>query len=165
MPNPGNHFKNELIKAIISWNIPDVSIYSEVWVGSRFVGAKRRLDIVIEANKKIIGIEAKTQQTSGTAYQKLPYTLEDARKSPIPTLIVFSGSYIQPDVKAMLVSSGLGIEIEWTPEKGFISGVDVFKQRIMIELGLDWLREQRDKIVYNSNNKELHLDFKTKKSD
>jgi len=159
MPNPGNQFKNDLIKTIISWNLPGISVYSEVWVGSRFVGAKRRLDIVIEVNNKIIGIEAKTQQTPGTAYQKLPYSLEDIRKSPIPTLIVFSGPYIQPDVKAMLVSSGFGIEIEWTPEKGFISGLDVLKQRIMIETGLDWLKEQRDKIVYSNSGKELSLEF------
>lgn len=147
MPNPGNNFKEAIIEALREWNLDGVKVYSEVYVGSRFVGKKRKLDLVISRGEKNLGIEAKTQQTSGTAYQKLPYAIDDALKSPIPTLIVFSGDFVEQDVKAQLVSSGIGIEVEWSPEKGFGFGLDILRQLIKIELGLDWLREQENRRV------------------
>jgi hypothetical protein len=151
MPNPGNNFKDSLIQVILNWNLKELKVYSEVYVGSRFVGKKRKLDIVLSANNKTLGIEAKTQQTGGTAYQKLAYAIEDSKRCPIPTLIVFSGEFIEQDVKAQLVSSGIGIEMEWTPEKGFGFGLDILKQRVMIELGMDWLLEQEDRRILKDN--------------
>ena len=148
MPNPGNDFKSAIIEEIISWNQPHIKIYSEVMVGSRFVGAKRKLDLVLQFESRSLGLETKTQQSSGTAYQKLSYAIEDAKRTPIPTLVVFSGDFIQPDVKALLVSSGIGLEVEWSLDNGFGSGVDVLKQRILIELGLDWLSDQKDRLVF-----------------
>ena len=147
MPNPGNSFKDALINAIKEWNLEGIKIYSEVYVGSRFVGKKRKLDIVLRVGNYSLGIEAKTQQTSGTAYQKLSYAIEDAKRCPIATIIVFSGEFIEQDVKAQLVSSGLGIEMEWTPEYGFGFGLEILKQRIMIELGMDWLKDQESKQI------------------
>lgn len=148
MPNPGNAFQKAIIETIRSWNIPHLHLYSEVAVGSRFVGSRRKIDLVAEYQGKTVGIECKTQQTSGTAYQKLSYTLEDAHKTPIPCIIVFSGHHIQPDVKAQLVSSGLGLEIEWSPEEGIGFGKDILKQRILIELGLPWLNDQINKRIF-----------------
>jgi hypothetical protein len=147
MANPGNPFKKALINEIKSWGIGNLNIYSEAFVGSRFIGQKRKLDIVLECMGKTLGIESKTQQTEGTAYQKLPYTLEDAKNTPIPTIIVFSGEEIKQDVKALLISSGIGIEVEWSPERGFGAGLDIFKQRVLIELGLPWLQDQEDRKV------------------
>lgn len=151
MPNPGNNFKDSLIEAILGWDLENLKVYSEVYVGSRFVGKKRKLDIVLSFENKTLGIEAKTQQTGGTAYQKLAYAIEDTKKCPIPTLIVFSGEFIEQDVQAQLVSSGIGIEIEWTPEEGFGFGLDILKQRIMIELGMNWLQDQEDRRVFKDN--------------
>ncbi len=142
--NPGEQFKKAIIKEILSWKIPNLNVYTEVFVGSRFLGQKRKLDIVVEWNNKTLGIEAKTQQNEGTAYQKLPYALEDAKKCPIPTIIVFSGKGMKDDIRALLLSSGIGLEIEWDPEKGFGFGLDILKQRIKIELGLNWLEDQKE---------------------
>jgi hypothetical protein len=111
------------------------------------VGKKRNIDIVLKYQDKTLGIEAKTQQTSGTAYQKLTYSIEDAKRTPIPTIIVFSGKAIEQDVKAQLISSGIGLEVEWSPETGFGAGLDIFKQRVMIDLQMDWLADQADKRV------------------
>ncbi len=147
MANPGGFFRDELIKQIKSWNITDLQIYAEVYVSSRFVGKKRNIDIVLKYHDKTLGIEAKTQQTSGTAYQKLTYSIEDAKRTPIPTIIVFSGKAIEQDVKAQLISSGIGLEVEWSPETGFGAGLDIFKQRVMIDLQMDWLADQADKRV------------------
>ena len=82
MANPGNSFKEAIIDALREWNLEDVKVYSEVFVGSRFVGKKRKLDLVVSRGDKALGIEAKTQQTSGTAYQKLAYAIEDAKRYP-----------------------------------------------------------------------------------
>ncbi|MFQ5603719.1 MAG: PD-(D/E)XK nuclease superfamily protein [bacterium] len=147
MANPGKSFKDALIEAIKSWQIDDMRIYDEPFVGSRFVGQKRKIDVVVEYRGKTLGIEAKTQQTSGTAYQKLTYTIEDAKRTPISTIIVFSGGEIQQDVKAQLISSGIGLEVQWSPEKGFGFGLDILKQRIFIELGLDWLADQGNRRI------------------
>lgn len=140
--NPGDLFKRAIIKEILSWKITDLNIYKEVFVGSRFTKQKRFLDIVLEYKQKTLGIEAKTQQSEGTAYQKLPYAIEDAKRCPIKTIIVFSGKKINEDIRALLISSGIGLEIEWDPEKGFGFGLDILKQRIKIELGLNWLEDQ-----------------------
>jgi len=148
MANPGSNFRDSLINEIFHWHIPDLHAYKEAWVGSRFVGQKRFFDIVLEHKGRSLGIEAKTQQTEGTAYQKLTYAVEDVKRAPIPALLVFSGNGIAPDVKAQLISSGVGLEIEWEPEKGFGQGVDILKQRVLLELKLDWLADQSDKKVF-----------------
>lgn len=57
--NPGDLFKKAIIKEILSWKIPNLNVYTEVFVGSRFIGQKRKLDIVVEYNNKTLGIEAK----------------------------------------------------------------------------------------------------------
>ena len=147
-PQSGNAFKRDLIEEMRRWMIPELKLYEEVRVGSRFVGKKRILDLVLSWRTKVLGLEVKTQQSGGTAYQKLSYAVEDAKRSPIPTFVVFSGSFIEVDVKAHLLSSGLGIEVEWSPEKGLGKGVDDLRQRIQMELGMDWLLEQENKRIF-----------------
>jgi len=151
MPNHGTSFRDALINEILAWQIQGLTVYKEVFVGSRFVGQKRNVDIIVKYEFqnliKTIGIEAKYQGGQGTAYQKLTYTVEDAKVSPIPILIVFSGTGIKQDVKSQLIASGIGIEVVWDHENGLSDGIDILKQRIQIELGLNWLLEQDNKIV------------------
>lgn len=149
MPNSGNKFRDSIINIILDWHFDNLNIYREPYVGSRFIGQERKLDIVLERNGNVLGIEAKLQQTSGTAYQKIPYTIEDSKKTPIPTIIVFSGDEIKQDVKALLISSGIGIEVEWDENNGFGYGIEILKQRIMIELKMNWLEDQQNKLVTN----------------
>jgi hypothetical protein len=91
-----------------------------------------------------MGIEAKLQETQGTAYQKLSYTLEDCKACPIPTIIVFAGNGIREDMRTKLITSGYGIEIKFHPDDtdpamDFIEDpYNLLRQRIYIELGLDW---------------------------
>lgn len=148
MAHSGDRFRDALSEEIRSWNLADVHVYREVFVGSRFVGKKRKLDLVIQHNSRTLGIEAKYQGTAGTAYQKLSYALEDARRTPIQTIIVFAGAGIEEDVKAQLISSGMGIELQWNEEDGFSSGIDIFRQRILIELKLDWLSDQERNRIF-----------------
>ena len=82
-------------------------------------------------------IEAKLQETSGSAFEKLSYALDDCMAAPIPSIIVFSGRYIRDDMKAKLISSGHGIEVGY--ENGAIADrYELLKQRIYIELGMNY---------------------------
>ena len=141
MSNIGDQFRDAIVEYIEEWNQKEnlgIDIAKEKPVGFRFVSTPRKIDIVLHRNGKFMGIEAKYQGGSGTAYQKLIYALEDCKSSPIPTIIVFSGKGIKDDIKSKLVMSGLGIEV------GFEDGQIIEKpplllQRICIELGINWL--------------------------
>ena len=144
----GTDFEQAVCDEIISWRIKGLEIYRQAVVGSRFVGAERKVDIVLKLNDRTLGVECKIQTTAGTTYQKLPYTIEDCKICPIPTLIVFSGDDIKPDIKTQLITSGIGIEVSWSPEEGFTGGVKILKQRVFMELGLDWLSLQERRLYH-----------------
>lgn len=138
MSNNGDLFKYALVKEIESWN-KDIEVKIEKIVGCRFVDSPRKLDIVLrnKKNNKFLAIEAKFQKESGTAYQKLIYTIEDCKSCPIPTIIVFCGDGIKQDLKSRLIQSGIGLEVKY--EDGVIKDkYKLFKQRVYIELGLNW---------------------------
>jgi len=144
----GERFKKAVIRYIESWDT-DIDLLEEKPVGYRFIDNPRNLDIVLRRGEKSLGIEAKVQTGSGTAYQKLSYALEDCKSSPIPTIIVFAdtGNFIKSDMKSKLITSGIGIEVEFVmadddkPENdGIKDKKDLFRQRVYIELGLDWFK-------------------------
>jgi len=139
----GKKFRDELEAYIISWG-EEIEILREKPVGWRFVDRARKLDLILRRGDKYLGIEAKCQSgPGGTADQKLIYSLEDAKSSPIPTLVVFTGP-ITADIKAKLITSGLGLEVEYLPEnlpgQRIRDPHDLFRQRVCIELGLDWFK-------------------------
>jgi len=145
MPSRGDRFREAIIRYINSWG-EDIEVLREKPVGYRFVGTPRVLDIILRHGGRYMGVEAKLQETAGTAYQKLSYALEDCLACPIPTIIVFSGVGIKEDMKTKLVLSGRGIEVNFVPnddnpredkieEHGFL-----FRQRVYIELGLNWFK-------------------------
>ena len=112
MPNNGNNFRHALAEYIRGWG-EGLAVEEEKYIGWRFIGTPRKLDIVImnPQNCRSMAIEAKLQETSGSAFEKLSYALDDCMAAPIPSIIVFSGRYIRDDMKAKLISSGHGIEV------------------------------------------------------
>ena len=143
MANLGNLFRDKVTEYINSWGEP-LEVLQEVNVGYRFVNTPRKLDIVIRntTNNKFMAIECKLQLTSGSAYEKFSYALDDCIASPIPTIMVFAGDYIRDDMKSKLIMSGHGIEVgfvEKTPDHYELSDYkNLMKQRCYIELGLNW---------------------------
>ena len=138
MPNTGNQFRHALAEYIRSWGA-GLEVVEEKYIGWRFIGTPRKLDVVVmnPQNCRSMAIEAKLQETSGSAFEKLSYALDDCIAAPIPSIIVFSGKFIRDDMKAKLISSGYGIEV------GFQDGrVDdrhlLLKQRVYIELGMNY---------------------------
>ena len=120
MPNNGNNFRHALAEYIRGWG-EGLAVEEEKYIGWRFIGTPRKLDIVImnPQNCRSMAIEAKLQETSGSAFEKLSYALDDCMAAPIPSIIVFSGRYIRDDMKAKQISSGHGIEVGY--ENGAIA--------------------------------------------
>jgi hypothetical protein len=139
----GNAFRDAVKDYIESWsknNNLNIDIEIEKVVGYRFVGSLRKVDIVLHKDGKFLGIECKYQEVEGTAYQKLIYTLDDCKNTPILCIIVFSGNGIKHDVKSKLITSGMGIEVNFINGKIVEKPFPVLLQRIAIELGINWLK-------------------------
>ena len=143
MANLGNSFRDSVRNYINSWGEP-LEVLQEVNVGYRFVNTPRKLDIVIrnKENNKFMAIECKVQLSSGTAFEKFSYSLDDCMSSPIPTILVFAGDYIRDDMKSKLIMSGHGIEVIFKANEQqeffFEDPKCLLKQRCYIELGLNW---------------------------
>jgi len=139
----GERFKQAIVRYVAEHN-DKIKILQEKPVGYRFVNNPRQLDIILQHEGKYLGIEAKYQETPGTAYQKLHYTLDDCKVCPIPTIIIFAGPEIKDDIKSKLITSGYGLEVKFVPDASdpskdsIIDQDHLFLQRVYIELGLDW---------------------------
>ncbi|HHW17852.1 MAG TPA: hypothetical protein GXX30_02990 [Firmicutes bacterium] len=139
-----NRFHKAIVRYIQSWGT-NIQVREQVNVGYRFVGTPRKVDIVLGYEGKYLGIEAKLQESEGTAYQKLSYTIADCKRCPIPMLIVFSGRGINDEIKAELIMSGIGIEVKFEADDSDPTNdriedpYSLFRQRVYIELGLNWL--------------------------
>lgn len=171
MGSEGNPFRDALVRYIESWGV-GLQCTTEKTIGLRFVRSGRTLDIIVRNpdNNKVVGIEAKVQLTEGTAYEKLSYALDDCLTAPIPTVLAFAGSKIKPDMQSKLILSGVGIELglklDHTKDTPVVLDVvdpgEVFKQRIFMELDLNWyeflvnkgFRDDDYGDVYNKNLQE-----------
>jgi len=162
MGHSGDIFRDKLTDYIESWE-DSLEVLHEVNIGSRFVGTPRRLDIVIHNKQtdRFMAIECKTQLTSGTAYEKFSYALEDCIASPIPTILVFAGNFIRDDMKSKLIMSGKGLEMKFeVNDNGEVTKFEdtnnLVRQRCYIELGMNWfpfatgekIKDQLEKLGY-----------------
>lgn len=89
-----------------------LDVETEVSVGRRIWGAKRRIDVVLRhrETRKSLGVECKYQGTKGTAEEKIAGTIEDIRGWPIRGIVIFSGDGFSPNMTAFLLSTGLAVE-------------------------------------------------------
>ena len=90
-----------------------LDVETEVYVGRRIWGARRRIDIVVtdRAQRRSLGIEAKYQRSSGSAEEKIPSTIEDIRAWPIPGIVCFYGPGFSSNMRSFLQSSGKAVEL------------------------------------------------------
>ncbi len=90
-----------------------LDVETEVYVGRRIWGARRRIDVVItdRVQRRSLGIEAKYQRSAGSAEEKIPSTIEDIRAWPIPGMVCFYGPGFSANMRAFLLSSGKAVEL------------------------------------------------------
>ena len=87
---------------------------TEVKVGRRIWGPKRRIDVVLtEPKTKLkLGLECKFQGTTGTAEEKIPATIEDIKAWPIRGLVVIDGPGFSENMRGYLIATGVVVELE-----------------------------------------------------
>ncbi len=90
-----------------------LGVETEVYVGRRIWGARRRIDLVLTdmAQRRSLGIEVKYQRSSGSAEEKIPSTIDDIAAWPIPGLVVFHGPGFSSHMRSFLQASGKAVEL------------------------------------------------------
>ena len=90
-----------------------LQVETEVYVGRRIWGARRRIDVVVSdpGQRRSIGIEVKYQRSAGSAEEKIPSTIEDIRAWPIPGIVCFYGPGFSGHMRSFLLSSGKAVEL------------------------------------------------------
>lgn len=91
-----------------------LSADSQVAVGRRIWGARRKIDVVLKhpETRVSLGIECKYQGTAGSAEEKIPATIDDIAAWPIRGIVVFSGDGFSVNIKSYLLSTGKAVELE-----------------------------------------------------
>lgn len=90
-----------------------LEVETEVYVGRRIWGARRRIDAVVTdtQQRRALGIEVKYQRTTGSAEEKIPATLDDIAAWPIPGIVVFHGPGFSGHMRSFLQASGKAVEL------------------------------------------------------
>ena len=86
---------------------------TEVSVGRRLWGAKRRIDVVLKHPETHVslGVECKFQDVRGTAEEKIPATLKDIQAWPIRGIVVYAGKGFTANMESYLLSTGYAVEL------------------------------------------------------
>lgn len=90
-----------------------LEVETEVYVGRRIWGARRRIDLVVTdlGERRSLGIEVKYQSSRGSAEEKIPSTIDDIAAWPIPGLVVFHGPGFSAHMRSFLSASGKAVEL------------------------------------------------------
>lgn len=106
----GNQYKRLIASYILSayWD-RGLQVYEEVNIGTSIIGKQRRIDLFLlqPDEKKALVLECKYQDVSGTADEKIPYTLSDLKALRMPAAVVYAGSGFSEGVLHLLQSSEL----------------------------------------------------------
>jgi hypothetical protein len=82
-------------------------VYEEVAIGTSIIGKQRRIDLlaISSASLEALAIECKYQDQSGTADEKIPYTLQDLHALRVPSVVVYAGGGFSEGVLHLLQGS------------------------------------------------------------
>jgi hypothetical protein len=88
-------------------------VETEVSVGRRIWGAKRRIDVVLKhpETRVSLGVECKFQDVRGTAEEKIPATFKDIQAWPIRGHVVYAGKGFAANMESYLLSTGMAVEL------------------------------------------------------
>lgn len=84
-----------------------IQVYEEVNAGTSIIGKQRRVDLLIvhPVERKAMALECKYQDTSGTADEKIPYSLQDLAALRMPSVLAYAGGGFSEGVLHLLQSS------------------------------------------------------------
>ena len=106
----GNDLRDEVAELGVELGL---LVETEVTVGRRVWGAKRKIDVVLKhpETRKSLGIECKFQGGPGSAEEKIPATLEDIRAWPIRGIVVYTGDGFSKNMQLYLLSTGMAVAL------------------------------------------------------
>jgi hypothetical protein len=106
----GNEYRKRIASYLVSayWE-RGIQVYEEVNVGTSIIGKQRRVDlfVLLPAERRALALECKYQDTSGTADEKIPYTLQDLAALRMPSALAYAGAGFSEGVLHLLQSSEL----------------------------------------------------------
>lgn len=104
----GNEYKHLIARYVMSaYGARGLHVYDEVHVGTSIIGKRRRIDLFLHVptTNKVLGLECKYQDSSGTADEKIPYALQDLAALRMPACIVYAGAGFSTGVLHLLQGS------------------------------------------------------------
>jgi hypothetical protein len=104
----GHAYKRRIARYVLSEYGPrGVEVYDEVSAGTSMIGKQRRLDLLLlhRDSGRALALECKYQDSSGTADEKIPYSLQDLATLRMPAAIVYAGGGFSMGVLHLLQSS------------------------------------------------------------
>jgi len=104
----GHAYKRRIARYVLTEYGPrGVEVYDEVSAGTSMIGKQRRLDLLLlhRDSGRALALECKYQDTSGTADEKIPYSLQDLATLRMPAAIVYAGAGFSMGVLHLLQSS------------------------------------------------------------
>lgn len=106
----GNEYRKRIANYLVSayWE-RGIKVYEEVNVGTSIIGKQRRVDLfVLSAREgRALALECKYQDSSGTADEKIPYTLQDLAALRMPSALAYAGAGFSEGVLHLLQASEL----------------------------------------------------------
>ena len=106
----GNEYRKRIASYLVSayWE-RGIQVFEEVNVGTSIIGKQRRVDlfVLLPAERRAIALECKYQDVSGTADEKIPYTLQDLTALRMPSALAYAGAGFSEGVLHMLQASEL----------------------------------------------------------
>jgi hypothetical protein len=104
----GHEYKRLVARYLLSeYSRRGIFLYDEVRVGTTIIGKQRRVDLFLvhPESGNALGLECKYQDSSGTADEKIPYTLRDLAALRMPAAVVYAGIGFSEGVLHLLQGS------------------------------------------------------------
>jgi hypothetical protein len=91
-----------------------IEVFTEVKIGKSIIGKNRTVDLLVllDGRTKAVAFECKLQLVSGTADEKIPYTLNDAESMQMDKYVVYAGTGWSKGVRHMLEAHELACHAE-----------------------------------------------------
>lgn len=106
----GNEYKRLIARYLVcAYASRGIRVYDEVHLGTSIIGKRRRIDLFLHvpADNRVLALECKYQDSSGTADEKIPYALQDLTALRMPACVVYAGGGFSTGVLHLLQGSEL----------------------------------------------------------
>ncbi len=106
----GNEYKRLIARYVLAaHSARGIQLFEEVPLGTSIIGKQRRVDLLVlePVTGRALVLECKYQDSSGTADEKIPYTLQDLQALRVPSVVVYAGQGFSEGVLHLLQSSSL----------------------------------------------------------